>query len=1500
MSDKGEKVSGFKNLQVLLSADASNLKRGLAQASTAVKAFDSEVKAANVSQSALGMGLKVGLAAGAAAVAVGLGYSIVKAVEFDKAMRNVNSLSHLSEGAFASLEAQVVSMSTRLPQSAKVLAEGLYDIASSGFQGADGMKILESAAEAASAGLTTTAISAKAITGVINAYGLTAADAADVSDILFQTVNLGVVSFEELAGSIGDVLGSAAGAKVSIDQVGAAIATMTLAGIGGAEATTSLNNLITKIIQPSEALAGAYKKLGYENGATALKTKGLHGVMKDIQDVTGGNITTLLEYFPEIRAARGALALMANEGKNYNKVATEIEDKDKRMGAMKRTLAEQMKGTSFQWDMLKNKVDAAAISLGVKMLPTITAGIGKVSEFGDSIGPVLTTLAPLGDAAIAVGNAIMALGIEVGPVVGAFAKLAGVMLVGGLVAFGKTLEFVANLVKDHTGIVMTLAIAYGVHLLAAMIAARGGMMYMAWTAIGATIAAVIGGVDALSASFYALATAEAVATLGIAAIIALGVVTWKGYQDGAQSAEDATTAVNDSMKSLDFEVIKKGAADGKKALQEMYDFAVAQKSKSFIAGVVDPGGNVKAMALIDNMGKVSDAVVAADAKVNKLRSNTLSYLMGTKLLPNGIQSTTEEIDAQVIPLLAKAKAAGVDLTGQFKDVKTGLDTYSIAAGKAGDEKRLIDAMGQMGDAATDTAEQVDGLKKSFDALLGIAMGADEAGDKFEGMLDKLTEGLIKNGKTLDEHTEKGRENKQLIRDSAQALLDKVIAEGKAGKSGAELAGIMSTGIAELYNHGKAAGFNKEAMANLLAEYKLTPALVSTIVEAVGAGKSESEVAALITKITGLEGKVVEAKAKGDWTEADRLQAEINKLTGKTVTVSMVTQHIVTGVSPANRAFGGIDINSFATGGARLPQAATVAKDGENLVQWAERGTGGEAFIPLAKSRRNRSTAILAKVADMFGLSLLDAENQVVKSFADGGTNKATWDFDHLATSQQISSISSRLNGTPRYSDTWLSLAQQLEGLKAKLKQEQDTAASDAKRRASAADSAAKDRARVAKDAADKRAQDVKDRAAAAQAAREAAAARIAAQQAAAATARSRARTLATSQGQAGTEGVAAYSSDASGLFGAVQTAKENRLRATAEYTASGTADAFDTADDYYRKQAVSAKEYIGGLNNQIAAQRVWGTNLAKIAATAGADVADSLAKMGDQGVDIVAAMSKATVADMSAMANAMRGMAFEKFVTTTGAEAKGKVAFQANLIALTKMGRGDLAAKFAEMGYDSAGEIAASAVHGWDSTKFDQLSSDLKSIDTADAEGMKQALKLAGLLQGSKGKLGIVGLSKVAGTGVADVLGVLETYSAQVFSKLGTSMAGVNTDMALINAGKQPTGMAAGGIVMGGHQKGLYYQWAEKGQGGESLIPLGQQQRSRARELWHETGRILGERPAGAMVSGGNVMIAEGAVKLDIKVNGANLTPAQLQSATQAAANQALASLTTRLRAGRR
>lgn len=1485
-------MSGYRNIQVLLSANTGDLKRGLLEGSRAVQRFESDVKRANASQSALAGGLKAGLAVGATAVAVGLGYAVTKAAEFDKQMRNVNSLTGLSEKNFGALEKQVISMSKRLPQSAATLAEGLYDIASSGYQGADGLKVLEASAQAASAGLSTTGTAAQAITGVLNAYGLTANDAADVSDILFQTVNLGVVSFDELAGSIGNVIGGAAAAKISIDQVGASIATMTLAGIGGAEATTSLNNLIAKLVQPSEALAHVYKSLGYESGASALKTKGLHGVMEDLRKSTGGNIEALLEMFPEIRAARGALALMANEGKNYNKVSDQIEDKHKRQGATLRTLKEQMKAVSNQWEVFKNKADAAAITLGLKVLPSITKAMSGMEDFGKGVADVLDTLAPLQSAAEAVGHAIMAIGGFLEPTVEALAKLAGTAAIGAVLALGKALEVTANFMADHEQIVTMLAIAYGVKLLGALIAARGGLSVMAWQAFGTVLVGLLGKADAASAAFARLKVAQSLATLGIAGIIAAGMSAWNGYNEGTKEAEEATKRANDAMRATDFGAVKKGAAEATASVAEMWATINAQGDKNFLQRTFDPGGNAKTLALIKSIDDVEAAATKVNGRMQDMRGNTLRYLTESTRLTGGaidkwlqpILNDTGKLDGEVSKLSARAKAAGVDLAGPYDLVKAKLDAFARSqAGAVSAEQAVIDAMGGMGSKATDVASQVDDLKQSLDRLMGVPMNMDEAADQFEESLDKMTAALKKNGHTLDNNTEKGRANKAAIRDAVKDLRGKIEAEAAAGKSAKELSTTLTDGIAALYSNGRAAGWTKTQMSDLLTQYNLTPELVSTIVQAVGTGKSEAEVKALIKTMGGVKPTTVQVIAKGaakSRTDVKNLDGQIALLKNKVVSIQEF------GATAAKGEVASLKKQIAVLEGKRVAIGVLGADLGAAQVSALRQQ------IALLHDKDVKVRYVVSG-KDTGGGSTANADGNIL-SFADGGQYRAAIGDQQpqIASNQGPRGIQwaetgsgpweAFISGHPGKRKRSIGIlartADMLGGL--------SVVGPDGQPVEAFASGGIRTRPGLAARKGETQA-DYNQRYAEyvdARLAREAAA-------------RENARLYAEARGRGANSLQASWSG--AGALGEYSRRSEAMNQAGAQRRANLTGNQHDTAADYYKDPVLTAKGMATNLAAQTASVRKWSADLSKIAHFTGGDVAKSLESMGEDGKKYVDAMSRATVSDMKKMASELRKLEFAKALGDTTADVKAQAAFQTNLMSLVKSGRADLAAQFASMGVDQAGTLAAAAVAATPAQRA-ALASNYAALQQQPST---DALKLAGLLQGSGGKLGVVGLARAGGMGLADVLGLLEGHKADVFGPLaGTgAMRQVLLDQALMAAGKQPSGLANGGIVLGGHNKGQFYRWAEEGQGGESLIPLGMDKRARAQALWQTTGRMIGAMPQMAAGAGATyINVAQGAVAVSVTVPGTSATPAQIQAAATAAANSAIASLSDRLRAGRR
>ena len=320
----------------------------------------------------------IGAGVGIASVAAGLTQATKTVVGFDKSMRNVNSIARLTESRFQGLRKDVLALGGKTAQAPSTLADGLYDLVSSGFDAKQSLQILESSAVAATAGLTTTEVATKAVAAVLNAYKRPAGDAAAVSDTLFQTVNKGVLTFEDLAQNIGDVLPFASSLKVGLAEVGGAVATMTKAGVSAPETMTRIKGAMVALIKPTDELKDVYGKLGVATGGELIrKTGSFQSALQAIARESGFSKEKLAELFPDIRGLGGALLLT---GDNAKAAAADLRDVGDASGAASKTFEEQSKSVAVQWNKTKALLASSVIKAGDLILPSAIGALEDLNE----------------------------------------------------------------------------------------------------------------------------------------------------------------------------------------------------------------------------------------------------------------------------------------------------------------------------------------------------------------------------------------------------------------------------------------------------------------------------------------------------------------------------------------------------------------------------------------------------------------------------------------------------------------------------------------------------------------------------------------------------------------------------------------------------------------------------------------------------------------------------------------------------------------------------------------------------------------------------------------------------------------------------------------------------------------------------------------------------------------------------------------------------------------
>jgi TP901 family phage tail tape measure protein len=120
------------------------------------------------------------------------------------------------------------------------------------------------------------------------------------------------------------------------------------------------------------------------------------------------------------------------------------------------------------------------------------------------------------------------------------------------------------------------------------------------------------------------------------------------------------------------------------------------------------------------------------------------------------------------------------------------------------------------------------------------------------------------------------------------------------------------------------------------------------------------------------------------------------------------------------------------------------------------------------------------------------------------------------------------------------------------------------------------------------------------------------------------------------QGIAAGFVDPLTAYKGLLDEKTEAEKASAQATADSTSSTKDSWKDYVDSVDVSLDQLADRLAEQIENQHSWRTNIGLIAQWAGADVAQHLANMGDEGVDLVAQMANGTSAEAQRMAAMIR------------------------------------------------------------------------------------------------------------------------------------------------------------------------------------------------------------------------------------------------------------------------
>lgn len=247
--------------------------------------------------------------------------SISDAQKFGLAIAEIGTIFSGTEEELKMVEERILEFSEALGFAETVAAKGFYQIISADItDAAEAMVVLEESAKLATVGLADIKQTIDVVTSVIKAYGVEVDEADRITDVLFQTVIKGKTTIPELATSLGQVLPIAATLGVSLEEVTAAIATITQGGIETNTAVIQLRQAFNQILKPSSEAAALLAQYGIDLSVARIRTEGFASVITELRDKLGDNAAAYSQIFGNIRALIPILALTGNQYDQFNRV----------------------------------------------------------------------------------------------------------------------------------------------------------------------------------------------------------------------------------------------------------------------------------------------------------------------------------------------------------------------------------------------------------------------------------------------------------------------------------------------------------------------------------------------------------------------------------------------------------------------------------------------------------------------------------------------------------------------------------------------------------------------------------------------------------------------------------------------------------------------------------------------------------------------------------------------------------------------------------------------------------------------------------------------------------------------------------------------------------------------------------------------------------------------------------------------------------------------------
>lgn len=325
----------------------------------------------------------VASAAMAAMAGEGIRRSVTAFADFDAAMtESLAIMGEVSETMEEEMTQAARSIARETQFSAEEAAESYFFLASAGLDAAESVEALDDMASFAQAGQFDMAQATDILTDSASALGKEVDEYNDLADVMVRTNQLANTSVEQLGQALTrQAAASMRAANMEIEEGAGVLAAFADQGIKGQRAGTLFRRTIDELQDSARANEEAFEDLGIQVFDADGEMRSMADIVEEMEGAFGDMSTEQRAAAMEqlgfnIRTREGFNALIGNS-EALRDYQGELMDAG---GAAEEVAENQMDTLNRQWDLLTDRLNAVAITIGEQLAPAFSGFLGQINE----------------------------------------------------------------------------------------------------------------------------------------------------------------------------------------------------------------------------------------------------------------------------------------------------------------------------------------------------------------------------------------------------------------------------------------------------------------------------------------------------------------------------------------------------------------------------------------------------------------------------------------------------------------------------------------------------------------------------------------------------------------------------------------------------------------------------------------------------------------------------------------------------------------------------------------------------------------------------------------------------------------------------------------------------------------------------------------------------------------------------------------------------------------